>query len=92
VNADAISLLFDAFKYVPEMVAQASAAAAQANYNGNIVFPGGVKGEFRRGSRVVRGGSWASDPGVLRSADRFGFESSLRGSDVGFRVARPMTQ
>jgi len=115
---------------------------AQANYNGNLVYAGGSKGEFRQktiaasdsfkvnpwnlfigagnaaewvedcwnknyqgapsdgsawtkgecGSRVVRGGSWASDPAVLRSAARFAVESSLRSSDVGFRVARPMPQ
>jgi formylglycine-generating enzyme required for sulfatase activity len=118
----------------------ATITPAQANYNGNIAFRGGAKGEFREktvsafdsfklnpwnlfigegnaaewiedcwnknyqgapsdgsawtkgdcGSHVVRGGSWASDPGVLRSAARFALESSLRSSDVGFRVARPL--
>jgi formylglycine-generating enzyme required for sulfatase activity len=113
---------------------------AQANYNGNVAYAGGSKGEFRQktvaasdsfkanpwnlfiglgnsaewvedcwnknyqgapsdgsawtkgecGSHLVRGGSWASDPGVLRSAARFAVETSLRSSDVGFRVARPM--
>jgi formylglycine-generating enzyme required for sulfatase activity len=116
----------------------ATVTPGQANYNGNIVYPGGSKGEFREktvpafdsfklnpwnlfigagnaaewvedcwnknyqgappdgtawtkgecGMRVVRGGSWASDPGVLRSAARFAVESSVRSSDVGFRVAR----
>jgi len=118
----------------------ATIAPAQANYNGNGVFPGGTKGEFRQktvpvydsfkrnpwnlfigegnvaewvedcwnknyqgapsdgsawtggqcGSRVVRGGSWTSDPAMLRSAARLAAEPSLRSSDIGFRVARPM--
>jgi formylglycine-generating enzyme required for sulfatase activity len=115
---------------------------AQANYNGNVAFAGGSKGDFRQktvpaydsfklnpwnlfigegnaaewvedcwnknyqgapsdgsawtkgecGSRVVRGGSWANDPGLLRSAARLAIQSSVRSSDVGFRVARPMPQ
>jgi formylglycine-generating enzyme required for sulfatase activity len=113
----------------------------QANYNGNIIFPGGTKGEFRQktvgaqtfkpnpwtlligagnaaewvedcwnksyqgapadGSawtkgdcsrRVIRGGSWASDPSVLRSAARVSAQNGVRSSDVGFRVARSMAQ
>ena len=116
---------------------------AQANYNGNIAFAGGAKGEFRQktvpafepepsfklnpsnlfigegnvsewvedcwnknyqgapsdgsvwskgdcNSHVVRGGSWASDPALLRSAARQAVQSSTRSSDIGFRVARPM--
>ena len=38
--------------------------------------------------RVVRGGSWLSEPWYLRSADRFGFDSGSRGYKLGFRVAR----
>lgn len=114
--------------------------AADANYNGNIAFAGGAKGEFRQktvpaydsfklnpwnlfigegnasewvddcwnksyqgapsdgsawskgdcASHVVRGGSWASDPALLRSAARQGVQSSVRSNDIGFRVARPM--
>ena len=40
------------------------------------------------GRRVVRGGSWLSDPRALRSADRYGFTRSSRGSDIGFRLAQ----
>jgi len=115
---------------------------AQANYNGNIVFPNGAKGEFRQktvsaydvfkvnpwnlfigqgnaaewvedcwnksyenapadgsawskgdcSAHVVRGGSWSSNPAVLRAAARASVQSSVRSNDVGFRVARTLTQ
>jgi formylglycine-generating enzyme required for sulfatase activity len=115
---------------------------AQANYNGNIVFPNGAKGEFRQktvsaydvfkvnpwnlfigtgnaaewvedcwnktyegvptdgsawikgdcSAHVARGGSWSSNPAVLRAAARASVQSSVRSNDVGFRVARPLTQ
>ena len=35
-----------------------------------------------------RGGSWANDPRVVRSAYRFSFGPSSRGGDLGFRLAR----
>jgi formylglycine-generating enzyme required for sulfatase activity len=38
--------------------------------------------------RVLRGGSWSSDPGWLRSADRTGLTSTNRDSSFGFRLAR----
>jgi formylglycine-generating enzyme required for sulfatase activity len=38
--------------------------------------------------RVLRGGSWNSDPSRLRSAVRFGYYPVFRNDDVGFRVAR----
>jgi formylglycine-generating enzyme required for sulfatase activity len=115
---------------------------AQANYNGNIVFPNGAKGEFRQktvsaydsfklspwnlfigqgnasewvedcwnksyegaptdgsawakgdcSAHVVRGGSWSGNPAMLRAAARASVQSSVRGNDVGFRVARPLLQ
>ncbi len=115
-------------------------STAQANYNGNIVYPGGVKGEFRQKTvaaydsfklnpwklfigegnaaewvedcwnksyqgapsdglawtagdcsrRIVRGGSWTSDPSLLRSAARVAVPGGDRSSDVGFRVARTL--
>ncbi len=40
--------------------------------------------------RVVRGGSWDSDPQGLRSADRDGDDSGGAGDDLGFRVARAL--
>ena len=41
--------------------------------------------------RVVRGGSWAYNPGFLRSADRYGHPTGIRDYDNGFRVARTLT-
>jgi formylglycine-generating enzyme required for sulfatase activity len=41
--------------------------------------------------RVVRGGSWYVDPGLLRSAYRFGIEPVLRINNLGFRVSRMLT-
>jgi formylglycine-generating enzyme required for sulfatase activity len=40
--------------------------------------------------RVVRGGSWYSDPQYLRSADRFGYAADFRSGDLGFRLARTL--
>jgi len=40
--------------------------------------------------RVLRGGSWDSAPGVLRSASRSGDAAYLRNRLVGFRVARTL--
>ena len=41
--------------------------------------------------RVLRGGSWVSDPRDLRSAYRYRFTSTFRNFDIGFRVARTIT-
>jgi len=41
-------------------------------------------------SRVVRGGSWGSNPEILRSASRFGNPSVGRYFTLGFRVARTL--
>jgi len=38
--------------------------------------------------RVLRGGSWKSDPFGLRSASRLNYSPIDRGSDIGFRLAR----
>ncbi len=40
--------------------------------------------------RVLRGGSWFSNPGYLRSAGRFGTLPSVRASWFGVRVARTL--
>jgi hypothetical protein len=42
-------------------------------------------------SRVLRGGSWADIPQLLRSANRFKRYPEGRTDDVGFRVARMLT-
>ncbi len=41
--------------------------------------------------RVLRGGAWNFDPSSLRSAFRDGFSADIRGSNVGFRVARMLS-
>ncbi len=43
------------------------------------------------GWRVLRGGSWLSGPGGLRSANRDRGDTGDRISDVGFRVVRTLT-
>lgn len=39
--------------------------------------------------RVVRGGSWTSDPGRLRSSYRFSLEPATESLSVGFRCVKP---
>ena len=41
--------------------------------------------------RVLRGGSWTSNPGYLRSADRNKYTATNRNINGGFRVARTLT-
>ena len=41
--------------------------------------------------RVLRGGSWSSDPGFLRSAFRGRFGTGYRSYNNGFRLARTLT-
>lgn len=43
------------------------------------------------GRRVVRGGSWSFSPLSLRSANRFGNGTGLRGDVFGFRIGRALT-
>lgn len=40
--------------------------------------------------RVVRGGSWGSDPDQVRSAFRFAAGTDMRSARIGFRVARDL--
>jgi formylglycine-generating enzyme required for sulfatase activity len=40
--------------------------------------------------RVVRGGSWGSVPGYLRSAIRSGYVPGIRNDVLGFRVSRTL--
>ena len=42
-------------------------------------------------SRVIRGGGWNVSPQYLRSADRGRNSPGMRGSDLGFRIARTLT-
>ena len=42
--------------------------------------------------RVVRGGSWFSGPRDLRSANRYGVDTTRRDDDKGFRFARTLSQ
>jgi formylglycine-generating enzyme required for sulfatase activity len=46
------------------------------------------KGPTDGASRVLRGGSWIYDGGLVRSAYRIGFGPSFRSYDTGFRLAR----
>lgn len=41
-------------------------------------------------NRVLRGGSWGSNPVSLRTTNRFSHRPDLRNYDVGFRVARDL--
>ena len=41
--------------------------------------------------RAVRGGSWYGEPRYMRSACRSKNERTDRGSNLGFRLARPLT-
>jgi formylglycine-generating enzyme required for sulfatase activity len=41
--------------------------------------------------RMVRGGSWSTDPGELRAAVRGRFPVDFRSNSLGFRVARTLT-
>ena len=63
-------------------------------WNGNYqgVLRGGKAWESGNcPNRVLRGGSWIYDPGVLRSAIRARTSTGNRDSDLGFRVARTLT-
>ena len=40
--------------------------------------------------RVLRGGSWINEPGLVRSANRYWFTTGVRDSFIGFRVARTL--
>jgi formylglycine-generating enzyme required for sulfatase activity len=60
------------------------------DYEGNPPSDGSVWRRGDRSLRVLRGGSWISDPQYLRSAIRFGILPGDRSNYVGFRVARTL--
>jgi formylglycine-generating enzyme required for sulfatase activity len=43
-------------------------------------------------SRILRGGSWEDAAWYLRAADRYGIGTGRRDDDLGFRVARTLSQ
>jgi formylglycine-generating enzyme required for sulfatase activity len=61
----------------------------QDNYNG-APTDGSAKSSASCGSRVLRGGSWYSNPQILRSAFRLRFQPDDRNFSRGFRVARTL--
>jgi formylglycine-generating enzyme required for sulfatase activity len=61
----------------------------QENYNG-APSDGSARSISNCASRVLRGGSWNSNPRSLRSADRGGIHPDDRVSLFGFRVARTL--
>jgi formylglycine-generating enzyme required for sulfatase activity len=77
--------LFDMHGNVYQMVED----PYHANYDG-APSDGSVWGQGGD-YRVVRGGSWLYDPGILRSAARVRGTTSGRGADGGFRVGRTLT-
>lgn len=62
--------------------------AERAFGNAPVTDPSGPAEGVRR---VVRGGSWTSDPGRLRMSYRFSLEPSTESLSVGFRCVKPAT-
>jgi formylglycine-generating enzyme required for sulfatase activity len=58
------------------------------DYTGAPVTEQAWEGGSDKPRRVVRGGSWGSNPVRLRSANRFGNAPVSRGGSLGFRLAR----
>jgi len=61
---------------------------AERAYSGEAVRD--PRGPTEGVRRVVRGGSWTSDPGRLRSSYRFSLEPATESLSVGFRCVRPV--
>jgi formylglycine-generating enzyme required for sulfatase activity len=59
------------------------------NYNGALA-DGSTRAGGDCSARVLRGGSWSSIPGFLRSAARDRSDAALRDQIFGFRVARTL--
>jgi formylglycine-generating enzyme required for sulfatase activity len=47
-----------------------------------------TRGAISGGGRVIRGGSWALDPGCLQAADRYATGPGGAYADLGFRLSR----
>jgi formylglycine-generating enzyme required for sulfatase activity len=48
--------------------------------------------EEKKDSRVIRGGSWRSNPGYLRSSYRDWFVAIRRTNYIGFRLAQDIEE
>jgi formylglycine-generating enzyme required for sulfatase activity len=77
--------LFDMVGNVSEWVAD-----WYATYEGSIQAD--PRGPATGSSRVVRGGSWGTDPSLLRVSYRFGLAPHLRSDSHGVRCARDISQ
>ena len=60
------------------------------NYSAGQPSNGAAFTQGNCSDRVVRGGSWFSNPQYLRSADRGRDVPAIRNNDLGFRVARTL--
>jgi formylglycine-generating enzyme required for sulfatase activity len=60
-----------------------------ANYTGAPI-DGSARTSGDCGIRVIRGGSWDSDPDDLRSGDRYNTSPEVQVFNFGFRVARTL--
>ena len=61
------------------------------NFKGSPPVNGAVWSGGEQSSAVIRGGSWATPPILLRSGNRTSSDSSARETGLGFRVARPVS-
>ena len=74
--------MYDMSGNVLELIAD----SFHANYNGAPADGSAWRGDGQM--RVLRGGSWYSEPKFMRATDRFNLAPSRRLNAVGFRVAR----
>ena len=63
---------------------------SRGNYDGAPANGGAWTSGGECGSRVVRGGSWADRPGLVRSSDRGKADFDYRSDNIGIRVARTL--
>lgn len=88
--------LYDMSGNVSEWVLDNIEATLVLGYNRtpytDVPNDGSPKTTSHHNIRVVRGGSWFSDPKVIRSATRIAQHSTGRFPDFGFRVAREIVE